>query len=78
MKFDEVLSSLQDAQGDPHALTIATARVVCSAHDSSLFEVLEIAAVPHWFDEKVLAALLHTDDTTAKKLDGQTAKTPNG
>ena len=65
MDIEQALHQLKQAQGDPQALTIATARIVCARSHPKLFEILEAAAIPHWFNAEILAALLQTDTVTA-------------
>ena len=63
--IETMLEMIQQAQGDPQALLITTARIACMADDEDLFPVLEAAAIPHWFDTAILARLLDTDETSA-------------
>ena len=38
---------------------------MCPDSHPKLFEILEAAAIPHWFNAEILAALLQTDTVTA-------------
>jgi hypothetical protein len=65
--FDETLRLLESAQGDLQKLALATLDIVLAGQDPRLRVAVEAAAVPHWFDAAVLAALLpeEADDTAA-------------
>ncbi len=65
MDIEDAIQRLEVAQGDPEALALATVDVVLSSYAPVLYTALEAAAVPHWFDAKVLSALLETDEATA-------------
>jgi hypothetical protein len=67
MGFEEAISRLQAAQGDPEKLTLATVDIVLATHEPALRTALEAAAVPHWFDARILSALLETNEATASK-----------
>ena len=62
MDFTEQLRVLQAAQGDPAKLALATVDLaypaLADAERTALKESLEAAAIPHWCDEAILAALL--------------------
>jgi len=62
MKLTEQLRVLQAAGGDPAKLALATVDLkypqFSEAERASLKEALETAAIPHWCDEAILAALL--------------------
>lgn len=60
--FDQLLKNLQAAQGDTGKLALVTFDFTL-AHDAPLKAAAEVAAIPHWFDEKTLSALLpeHAD-----------------
>ena len=62
MKLTEQLRVLQAAGGDPAKLALATVDLkypqFSEAERASLKEALEAAAIPHWCDEAILAALL--------------------
>jgi tetratricopeptide (TPR) repeat protein len=62
MNFAEQLRILQAAQGDPAKLALATVDLkypeLAEAERATLKESLEAAAIPHWCDEAILAALL--------------------
>ena len=62
MNFAEQLRILQAAQGDPAKLALATVDLkypeLPEAERATLKEVLEAAAIPHWCDAAILAALL--------------------
>ena len=61
MDFTEQLRRIQAAQGDPQRLALATLDIVLCSHPPDLRRVVEAAAVPHWFTERVLSALLDED-----------------
>jgi hypothetical protein len=67
MDFEEAISRLQAAQGDPEKLTLATVDIVLATHEPALRTALEAAAVPHWFAAGILSTLLETDEATASK-----------
>lgn len=62
MDFAEQLRALQAAQGEPAKLALATVDLaypaLTHAERARLKQSLEAAAVPHWCDEAILAALL--------------------
>jgi len=62
MDHAEQLQMLKDAQGDPAKLALATVDLAHSAlpvaERAALKAALEAAAIPHWCDEAILAALL--------------------
>ena len=62
MDIAEQLRVLQAAQGDPAKLALATVDLaypaLADAERTALKESLEAAAIPHWCDEAILAALL--------------------
>lgn len=59
--IDQALQQLKQAQNDPQALTITTAQIACAPLHSDLFDILQVAAIPHWFDADILATLLQID-----------------
>jgi len=62
MDFEQAIRILKEAQGDPARLGLASVDLLLAGHPDEerekLRTALEVAAVPHWFDEKILAALL--------------------
>ena len=58
MDLNETLRRLEAAKGDPNALALATVDIVLSSYEPGFTLALEAAAVPHWFDEPMLRALL--------------------
>ncbi|MCW5557696.1 MAG: hypothetical protein KIT22_07680, partial [Verrucomicrobiae bacterium] len=72
MDFAEQLRVLQAAQGDPAKLALATVDLAYPAlpdvERARIKEALEAAAVPHWCDEALLAALLEipVEDAAAR------------
>ena len=68
MEFAEVLERLRQAGGDPEQLLLATVDFTLATHGPRLREALETAAIPHWFDERILARLLVTDAGEAAVL----------
>src|SRR5262249_3447018 len=64
LDFADAIDRLRAAQGDPEKLTLATVSVILTAHPQ-LEPVFETAAVPHWFDANILAALLEADNEKA-------------
>src|SRR5215207_884802 len=58
MDLNDTLRRLEAAKGNPSALALATIDVVLEAHEPKLAGALEAAAVPHWFDEPLLRAML--------------------
>ena len=69
MDFSAQLDLLKAAKGDPAKLALATVDLLLGARPAEerekVREALEAAAVPHWFDEKILAALLNIADADA-------------
>jgi hypothetical protein len=63
MDFDEQLRILQSAKGDPARLALASVDLLLAARPErereNVREALEAAAVVHWCDETILAALLN-------------------
>src|SRR5947209_6743954 len=71
MSITAVISTLQEAQGDPQKLSLATLDIVLSTQEPWVREAVEIVAIPHWFTAASIAKLLQIDDATAAKhLDG--------
>lgn len=62
MEFLEQLSALQAAEGEPAKLALAAVDLAYPAlpdgERSALREALAAAAIPHWCDAAILAALL--------------------
>jgi hypothetical protein len=62
MRFGEKLRILADAQGDSALLSLAGANLLLcdrpTKDQENLREALQVAAVPHWVDEEILAHLL--------------------
>jgi tetratricopeptide (TPR) repeat protein len=62
MDFNEQLRVLRAAQGDPALLALATVDLayptLAEADRAEIKLALEAAAIPHWIDEAILAALL--------------------
>jgi tetratricopeptide (TPR) repeat protein len=69
MDFDEQLRILQSAEGDPARLALASVDLLLAARPEREREnvraVLEAAAVVHWCDETILAALLRIPEAEA-------------
>ena len=65
MDIEQILQQLQQAQNDPQALTLATAQIACAPLHPELFDILQVAAIPHWFDAGLLANLLQIDSDQA-------------
>src|SRR4051794_1952311 len=62
MDLAEQIRVLEAARGDPAKLALATVDLAYpelpESERAALTETLEAAAIPHWCDEKILAALL--------------------
>src|SRR5580693_2771457 len=62
MDLDETLRILRAANGDPARISLASVDLLLAEHPESEREelrlALQVAAVPHWFDEKILGVLL--------------------
>ena len=62
MRFGEKLRILADAQGDSALLSLAGANLLLcdrpTKDQENLREALQVAAVPHWVDEEILAICL--------------------
>jgi tetratricopeptide (TPR) repeat protein len=65
MSIAATLAKLQEAQGDPRKLALATLDIVLASQEPWLSEAMEAAAIPHWFTPAILAKLLSIDETTA-------------
>ena len=84
MSFAEQLRVLQAAQGDAAKLALATVDLkypeVSESERAALREALEAAAIPHWCNKGILAALLQIspEDSAArlKRLRGLTVVEP--
>ena len=63
MDINTFIDRLKTSQEDKKSLTLATVDIVLAAHDSALRYALEAAAVPHWFDARILAALGQTQES---------------
>jgi tetratricopeptide (TPR) repeat protein len=72
MNFNEQLKLLKAAKGDPAQLALATVDLQHAGRPPEerdrVRQALEVAAVPHWFDERVLAALLEIEVARAVAL----------
>jgi tetratricopeptide (TPR) repeat protein len=73
MTSAEALQLLVEAKGDDEKITLATVEIAASSQANELQnlvrEAIYAAAVPHWFDEKILTALLNgTTPETASQL----------
>lgn len=62
---DSVPPATGNANSAPPPSLASLARDACAARSPDLFAVLEAAAVPHWFDARILAELLGTDAVAA-------------
>src|SRR5438132_1006870 len=62
MDLDKKLDILRATEGDPALLSLASVDLLLAKHSDSEREklriALEVASVPHWFDEEILAVLL--------------------
>src|SRR5271165_1155350 len=62
MDLDETLRILREAKGDPARISLASVDLLLAEHPESEREklrvALQVAAIPHWFDEKILEVLL--------------------
>jgi hypothetical protein len=62
MDLDETLRILREAKGDPARISLASVDLLLAEHPESEREklrvALQVAAVPHWFDEEILGVLL--------------------
>lgn len=65
--IDQALQQLQQAQNDPQAILVTIAQITCMQIHAELFPVLQVAAIPHWFDSNILMHLLKIDEPNAKK-----------
>ena len=78
MDIKQALHQLEQAQGDPQALTITTARIVCSRSHPKLFEILEAAAIPHWFNARNTCHPAANRYRHGRRLAGEGDSTPHG
>ena len=67
MEFDTAINRLKAAQGDSEKLVLATVGIVLAPYEPALRMVLEATAIPHWFDSKILANLLNTQEQVANQ-----------
>jgi len=62
MDLDQTLRILREAKGDPARISLASVDLLLAEHPESAREklraALQVAAIPHWFDEKTLEVLL--------------------
>jgi hypothetical protein len=62
MDVNETLRILREAKGDLARISLASVDLLLAEHPESKREklrvALQVAAVPHWFDEKILGVLL--------------------
>ena len=56
---------MQGARGDPDQLALVTLDIVLQGQRTDFRLAFEAAAVPPWFDARILAALLEVDEATA-------------
>jgi tetratricopeptide (TPR) repeat protein len=64
----DIVERLRQAGGDPEQLLLATVDIALATHEPRLREALEGAAIPHWFDDRILARLLDTNAGEAALL----------
>src|SRR5215469_13337012 len=71
MDLDETVRILREAKGDPARISFASVDLLLAEHPESEREklrmALQVAAVPHWFDEKILGMLL--DESLAAEVE---------
>ena len=67
MSIEQALQELKQAKNDPQSLAVTTAKIACDQIHPQLFEILKVAAIPHWIDNEILAHLLQTDLTTSQQ-----------
>jgi tetratricopeptide (TPR) repeat protein len=65
MNIAATIQKLQEAQGDPQKLALATLDIVLASHEPWMRTAMEAAAITHWFTPHILAMLLETDEPTA-------------
>src|ERR1700722_2189408 len=62
MDLDKTLRILREAKGDPARISLASVDLLLAEQPESEREnlrgALQVAAIPHWFDEKILEVLL--------------------
>jgi tetratricopeptide (TPR) repeat protein len=72
MTSAEALQLLVDAKDDNEKIALASVEIAVSSQpterQASVREAIFAAAVPHWFDEKILAAILDISPNTASEL----------
>jgi tetratricopeptide (TPR) repeat protein len=61
MRLDEQLRRIEAAQADSEELALATLDILLASRPPELSRAFEAAAIPHWFDERLFAALLDQD-----------------
>jgi hypothetical protein len=62
MDVQEIIERLKAAGDDPFSRALATLDIVLSDQEPDLRRAIEVAAIPHWFDESLLAEMLGPDD----------------
>ena len=70
----EIQRRLEAAQGDTQELALITLDFVLADQDPGVRDAIEAAAVPHWFDARILGALLGVDAAEGEALAGQLAQ----
>ncbi|HEV2805447.1 MAG TPA: tetratricopeptide repeat protein [Chthoniobacterales bacterium] len=72
MTSSEALQLLADAKGDDAKITLATVEIAVSSQPAErqdqMREAVYAAAVPHWFDEKTVGALLDVSADKASQI----------
>jgi tetratricopeptide (TPR) repeat protein len=68
MDFDDQIKKLLAFRGDTESLALATVDIVVGAQGPELKRAIEIAAVPHWFNTRILSELLQSDSETAERV----------
>lgn len=62
MDFERMIELLKSTQNDPDAASLATFDILISTADELLRQAVEAAAIPHWFDAKILQQLVDINE----------------
>ena len=77
MSIEQLVASLQAANGDPDRLGLITLdTVLASRGESELRRVVEAAAIPHWFDARILGCCAELDAEQSESALGKLRALP--
>jgi tetratricopeptide (TPR) repeat protein len=71
MSIDQFMAQIEAAKDDPTRLALITLdAVLASREQTTLRPVVEAAAIPHWFDAKLLACCMEADGELSDNVEG--------